>query len=110
MGHVADVTATLCTYRHLFSTINNSSVSAKVTMAQKGAKSKSVHSEPLFNPLLLTTNFGEMTDSVILQRSLNLKSVVLTISSFSRLFQIARSRPDLQQLNQIGDRGPGRRL
>lgn len=75
-------------------------------MAQPPAKSnESANSEPLFNPLprlLLATNLGQMTDSAILQQSLSLKSVILTTSSFSRLFQTARTRPDLQQLNQIG--------
>lgn len=75
-------------------------------MGQPPAKSnESANSEPLFNPLprlLLATNLGQMTDSAILQQSLSLKSVILTTSSFSRLFQTARTRPDLQQLNQIG--------
>ncbi|KGO76042.1 hypothetical protein PITC_011990 [Penicillium italicum] len=52
--------------------------------------------------LLLATNLGRMTDSAILKRSLSLKSVVLTTSSFSRFFQTASSQPELQQLNQIG--------
>ncbi|OQE13578.1 hypothetical protein PENFLA_c046G10015 [Penicillium flavigenum] len=38
----------------------------------------------------------------ILKQSLSLKSVILTASSFSHLFRVARSRPELQQLNQIG--------
>lgn len=42
------------------------------------------------------------TDSAILQRSLSLNSVISTTSSFSRRFQAARSRPDLQEINQIG--------
>ena len=75
-------------------------------MAQQGAKSnESPNSELLFNApprLLLATNLGQMTDSAILQQSLSLKSVISTTSSFGRLFQTARTRPDLQQLNQIG--------
>ncbi|KAJ5943288.1 hypothetical protein N7516_003456 [Penicillium verrucosum] len=42
------------------------------------------------------------TDSSILQRSLSLKSVISTASSFSRRFQSARFRQDLQEINQIG--------
>lgn len=50
----------------------------------------------------LATNLELMTDSTILKRSLSLNSVILTASSFSLRFQNARSRPDLQCLNQIG--------
>lgn len=48
------------------------------------------------------TELGLMTDSSILQRSLSLKSTISTTSSFSRRFQNARFRPDLQEINQIG--------
>ncbi|KAJ5788945.1 uncharacterized protein N7518_005956 [Penicillium psychrosexuale] len=50
----------------------------------------------------LATNLGLLTDSAILQRTLSLNSVISTTSSFSIRFQNARSRPDLQTLNQIG--------
>jgi hypothetical protein len=49
-----------------------------------------------------TTQLELETDSTILQRSLSLKSVISTTSSFSRRFQNARFRPDLQEINQIG--------
>jgi hypothetical protein len=48
------------------------------------------------------TELGLMTDSAILQRSLSLKSIISTTSSYSRRFQSARFRPDLQEINQIG--------
>jgi hypothetical protein len=48
------------------------------------------------------TELGLMTDSAILQRSLSLKSIISTTSSFSRRFQSARFRPDLQEINQVG--------
>lgn len=48
------------------------------------------------------TELGLMTDSAILQRSLSLKSIISITSSFSRRFQSARFRPDLQEINQIG--------
>lgn len=40
--------------------------------------------------------------STILERSLNIKSVISTTSSFGRRFQSAKTRPDLQDINQIG--------
>ncbi|KAJ6186792.1 hypothetical protein N7519_008093 [Penicillium mononematosum] len=51
---------------------------------------------------LLATDLARLTDLAILNQSLSLKSVILTASSFSHLFRVARSRPELQQLNQIG--------
>ncbi|KAJ5566733.1 uncharacterized protein N7459_010115 [Penicillium hispanicum] len=48
------------------------------------------------------TELGLMPASTILQRSLSLKSVISTTSSFSRRFRSARFRPDLQKINQIG--------
>ncbi|KAI2709065.1 hypothetical protein CBS147332_6124 [Penicillium roqueforti] len=48
------------------------------------------------------SNLARMTDSEILKQTLSQKSVILTASSFGRLSQTASSRPDLQQLNQIG--------
>jgi hypothetical protein len=48
------------------------------------------------------TELGLLPDSAILQRSLSLKSIISTTSSFSRRFQSARFRPDLQEINQIG--------
>lgn len=51
---------------------------------------------------LEATELGLMSDSAILQRSLSLKSVISTTSSFSRRFQSARFRPELQKINQIG--------
>lgn len=42
------------------------------------------------------------TDSTILQRSLSLKSIISTTSSFSRRVQTARFRPQLQEINEIG--------
>ncbi|KAJ5528549.1 hypothetical protein N7527_001942 [Penicillium freii] len=50
----------------------------------------------------LATDLGLLTDSAILKRSLSLNSVISTTSSFSIRFQNARSRPELQYLNQIG--------
>ncbi|EAU39332.1 predicted protein [Aspergillus terreus NIH2624] len=44
----------------------------------------------------------QQRDSTILQRSLSLNSTISTTSSFSRLFENARSRPDLQEINEIG--------
>ncbi|KAJ5511427.1 hypothetical protein N7453_003530 [Penicillium expansum] len=73
------------------------------------SSNESANSEALFitenariSRLLLATNLGRMTDSAILKRSLSLNSVISTASSFASVFQTARSRPDLQQLNQIG--------
>lgn len=40
--------------------------------------------------------------STILERSLNIKSVISTTSSFAQRFQSAKTRPDLQDINQIG--------
>ncbi|CAG8269130.1 unnamed protein product [Penicillium olsonii] len=40
--------------------------------------------------------------TVILERTLSLRSVISTTSSFSQLVQTARNRPHLQQINQIG--------
>lgn len=48
------------------------------------------------------TELELMTDSAILQRSLSLKSIISTHSSFSRRFQSARFRPEQQEINQIG--------
>ncbi|CAG8044238.1 unnamed protein product [Penicillium nalgiovense] len=50
----------------------------------------------------LATDLGLLADSAILKRSLSLNSVISTTSSFSLRFQNARSRPELQYLNQIG--------
>ncbi|KAK4861860.1 hypothetical protein LT330_003895 [Penicillium expansum] len=73
------------------------------------SSNESANSEALFitenariSRLLLATNLGRMTDSAILKRSLSLNSVISTASSFASVFQTARSRPDLQQLNQVG--------
>ncbi|KAL5362153.1 hypothetical protein BJX96DRAFT_176896 [Aspergillus floccosus] len=41
-------------------------------------------------------------DSTILQRSLSLNSIISTTSSFSRRAQNARSRSNLQEINEIG--------
>lgn len=51
---------------------------------------------------LSATELQRLTDTTILERSLSLKSVISTASSFSQLFQTARNRPNLQQINQIG--------
>ncbi|CAG8135580.1 unnamed protein product [Penicillium olsonii] len=40
--------------------------------------------------------------TVILERTLSLRSVISTTSSFSQLAQTSRNRPHLQQINQIG--------
>lgn len=48
------------------------------------------------------TELEMMPDSTILERSFNLKLVISTTSSFSRRVQEARSRPDLQDIHQIG--------
>ncbi|KAJ9488538.1 hypothetical protein VN97_g4745 [Penicillium thymicola] len=48
------------------------------------------------------TELAMMSDSTILKQSLSLKSVISTTSSFSRRFQEAQSRPDLQDIHQIG--------
>ncbi|CAI7602897.1 unnamed protein product, partial [Penicillium discolor] len=48
------------------------------------------------------TEIEMMPDSTTLERSFNLKSVISTTSSCSRLVQEARSRPDLQDIHQIG--------
>lgn len=51
---------------------------------------------------LNATQLEQLPDTVILERSLSLRSVISTTSSFSQLFQTARNRPHLQQINQIG--------
>ncbi|KAJ6032747.1 hypothetical protein N7540_003479 [Penicillium herquei] len=51
---------------------------------------------------LSATDLSQMPEDAILCRSLSLKSVISTTSSFSKRFQIAKTRPDLQEINQIG--------
>ncbi|KAJ5773718.1 hypothetical protein N7457_008614 [Penicillium paradoxum] len=51
---------------------------------------------------LNTTQLEQLPDAVILERSLSLRSIISTTSSFSQLSQTARNRPHLQQINQIG--------
>ncbi|KAJ5567665.1 hypothetical protein N7535_006971 [Penicillium sp. DV-2018c] len=51
---------------------------------------------------LEVTELGLMPESAILKRALNLESVISTTSSFSRRFQSARFRSELQIINQIG--------
>ncbi|KAJ5921145.1 hypothetical protein N7466_009471 [Penicillium verhagenii] len=48
---------------------------------------------------LSSTELARQSDAIVLQRSLSLKSVICTTSSFS---QSARSSPELQEVNQIG--------
>lgn len=48
------------------------------------------------------TELAMMPDSTILEQSLNLNSVISTTSSFGRRSREAQSRPDLQDINQIG--------
>jgi hypothetical protein len=57
---------------------------------------------PYIDRQLLVTDLARLIDLAILKQSLSLKSVILTASSFSHLSRVARSRPELQQLNQIG--------
>lgn len=50
-------------------------------------------------------NAGDLesvADTVVLQRSLSVNSVISTTSSFARRFQSARFQPHLQQITQIG--------
>lgn len=51
---------------------------------------------------LEATELEFMPDSAILPRLLSLRSVISTTSSFSRQFQSACTRPELQKINQIG--------
>jgi hypothetical protein len=68
-----------------------------------GISNEPANSEALsIDRQLLATDLARLTDLAILKQSLSLKSVILTPSSFSHLFRAARSRPELQQLNQIG--------
>lgn len=51
---------------------------------------------------LEATELEQLADQTILHRSLTVKSVVSTTSSFARRFQRAASRPELQEMIQIG--------
>ena len=51
---------------------------------------------------LSATELEVLTGSEILGQSLSLHSVISTVSSFSLRFQRARSRPELQDVNEIG--------
>ncbi|CAG8902447.1 unnamed protein product [Penicillium egyptiacum] len=91
--------------------INNTtqkhSYQCEITMAQRreGEISNGPANSEAFSIAdrqFLATDLARMTDLAILGQSLRLKSVILTASSFGRLFQTARSRPELQRLNQIG--------
>ncbi|CAG8248708.1 hypothetical protein PENNAL_c0009G00389 [Penicillium nalgiovense] len=79
---------------------------SEVTMAQLDEREISnapANSEAFsIDRQLLATDLARMTDLAILKLSLSLKSVILTTSSFSHLLRVASSRPELQQLNQIG--------
>ncbi|KAJ5616759.1 hypothetical protein N7537_001873 [Penicillium hordei] len=61
-----------------------------------------VRNAQIVQRFLDATELAMMPDSTILERSFSLKSVISTTSSFSRRFQEARSRPDLQDIHQIG--------
>ncbi|KAJ5928340.1 hypothetical protein N7466_007296 [Penicillium verhagenii] len=76
---------------------NNSSEESAASGASSIARDAEVA-----RSFLDSTELALQSDSVILHRSLNLKSVISTISSFSCRFQSARFRTDLQEINQIG--------
>ncbi|KAJ5819895.1 hypothetical protein N7474_005486 [Penicillium riverlandense] len=63
---------------------------------------ESAYSE-ISSQYLIATELEPLPDSTILSRSLSLKSVISTRSSFARRSQAARIRPELQDVNQIGD-------
>ncbi|KAJ6127552.1 hypothetical protein N7523_003164 [Penicillium sp. IBT 18751x] len=50
----------------------------------------------------LAADLEQMSEYAVLNRSLSLHATIATPSSFARRFQCARSRPELQGLNQIG--------
>jgi len=51
---------------------------------------------------LAATELSSMQTTDVIQRSLTIKSVISTASSFARRSQAAVGRPDLQQMIQIG--------
>jgi len=51
---------------------------------------------------LRSSDLADMPDDAVLQRSLTVKSIISTSSSFARRSQQAASHPDLQNFIQIG--------
>lgn len=69
-------------------------------LADSGASSNALSRD---HTLLNATQLESVTESTILKRSLSLKSVISTTSSFSRRFlQSGLCRPYLQEINEIG--------
>ncbi len=60
------------------------------------------HDAAIARQYLASAAMALLPSDVILQRSLSVKSVLSTSSSFARRSQQAAARPDLQQIVQIG--------
>ncbi|KAJ5720198.1 hypothetical protein N7493_007076 [Penicillium malachiteum] len=81
--------------------VNTSSESGGV-LSDYSAASSIARNAQIAQLFLSAIDLAQMPDPTILSRSLSLRSVISTTSSFRKRFQLATKSPHLQEINQIG--------